>query len=506
MQAIILAAGMGRRLGTITEDKPKAMVEVNGKTLIERMFESLRLAGIRRVVIVTGHRASTLKDFATKKAHGLEIVFVDNPRFESTNNIYSLWLARHYLESDETLLLESDIIFEREIIADLAANPNPNLAVVAKFEPWMDGTVTILDPADNVIDILPKSLFRWTDAAAYYKTVNIYKFSPEFSKRFYVPFLEAYIASFGDSKYYEQALTVITFLSKTELKAFRLNGRKWYEIDDANDLAVAETLFAEGEQSLVRYQKLYGGYWRFPRLRDFCYLVNPYFPPERMIDELKGNLAVLLSSYPSGSESQSRLAARLFNCDPSQIVVGNGASELIRAAMSTRTWLVGVVVPTFGEYLSVEACGSKLRVLNASPPDFHYGIEELEQLAKGLDLVVLVNPDNPSGHFVGQWGLSQIIERLGAADTRVLLDESFLDFADQHDAASMLQAGILRRYPSLIVIKSISKSFGVPGLRLGVLASGDEDFVAQIKQYLPVWNVNSFGEYFMQIFSKYQDN
>jgi histidinol-phosphate/aromatic aminotransferase/cobyric acid decarboxylase-like protein/choline kinase len=506
MQAIILAAGMGRRLGPITEDKPKAMVEVNGKALIERMFESLKLAGIRRVIIVTGHRAATLKDFATKRNHGLEIIFVDNSQYETTNNIYSLWLARHYLESSDTLLLESDIIFEPEIIDEVVNNPNPNLAIVARFEPWMDGTVTILDANDNIIDMLPKSLFRWANVESYYKTVNIYKFSSEFSRRFYVPFLEAYIASFGDSKYYEQALTIITFLSKTELKAMRLDGRKWYEIDDANDLAIAETLFAEGEEALTRYQRLYGGYWRFPRLRDFCYLVNPYFPSERMTEEFKSNLGVLVSSYPSGFDSQSRLAARVFHCDPSQVLVGNGASELIRVVLSSGNWRIGIVAPTFEEYLMSDRWGGSVGVYYAPPPDFHYGIEELTELAKGLDALVLINPDNPSGHFIGQWQLVRIIERLGAAGVRLILDESFVDFADEPDGASMLRGDVLRRYPSLTVIRSISKSFGVPGLRLGVLASGDEQFISQIKQRLPIWNINSLAEYFLQVCGKYKDD
>ncbi len=506
MQALILAAGMGRRLGGLTHDKTKAMVEVNGKSLIARMLEAIAGAGIRKTIIVTGHGAAGLRAFVDKNRGDLDIIFVDNPLYETTNNIYSLWLARSHLEADDTLLLESDIIFEPEVLREVVQSPARNLAVVAKFEPWMDGTVTILDPDENIVDIVPKGLFKWADADNYYKTVNIYKFSSDFAKRFYLPFLNAYITSFGRSKYYEQVLTVITYLNKSELKAHPLRGRKWYEIDDANDLAVAETLFADRGQRLAQYQKRYGGYWRFPGLKDFCYLVNPYFPGRRMIDEIDRSLHALLTSYPSGLDVQNALAARLFGCDPEQILAGNGASELIRALLECVEGELGLVVPSFDEYARRTPGGPAPRLFRTHGPDFSYNIADLMKFAEGLSLLVLINPDNPSGHFINRHDLLALAGRLENKHTRLLLDESFVDFADESAGGSILTGEVLARYPHLAVIRSISKSYGIPGLRLGVLGSADRNLIASIRSALPVWNINSLGEFFLQIIGKYQDD
>ncbi len=127
--------------------------------------------------------------------------------------------------------------------------------------------------------------------------MNIYRFSKEFSVGKYVPFLEAYCKCFDNSAYYEQILAVLSLLDKAGLKALPLEGEKWYEIDDMQDLDIAETLFGKKEGLLPGYQKRYGGYWRFPFLLDFAYLVNPHFPTERMLEELKANFDKLLRQY-----------------------------------------------------------------------------------------------------------------------------------------------------------------------------------------------------------------
>ena len=108
----------------------------------------------------------------------------------------------------------------------------------------MDGTVTLLDENDTIISVIDKADYNWEKLKDYYKTVNIYKFSSAFSNQYYIPFLEAYLKSFGDNDYYEQVLKVLAFLEDTNLKGYKVSGRRWYEIDDPHDLAVAETLSA----------------------------------------------------------------------------------------------------------------------------------------------------------------------------------------------------------------------------------------------------------------------
>ena len=127
----------------------------------------------------------------------------------------------------------------------------------------MDGTVVMLDNDNNILNFVVKKAFNFDHKEFYYKTVNIYKFSKEFSRTHYVPFLDAYINALGNNEYYEQVLRVIALLDKPDLKALPLHGEKWYEIDDIQDLSNAETIFAEKENQLACYQKRYGGYWRF---------------------------------------------------------------------------------------------------------------------------------------------------------------------------------------------------------------------------------------------------
>ena len=145
MQAIILAAGMGKRLGRYTKDATKCMVEVNGKALIEYAIEALVKAKVSRTVLVVGYKADVLKNFIASKFNeknlgGMKIEYIENKVYDTTNNIYSFYLARNELLKDDTILLESDLIFRKKILQDLIASPEKNLAVLSHFESWMDGT------------------------------------------------------------------------------------------------------------------------------------------------------------------------------------------------------------------------------------------------------------------------------------------------------------------------------------------------------------------------------
>lgn len=501
MQGLILAAGMGKRLGKYTRHQTKGMVEVNGIPLIERAINALIKHKVSRIIVVIGYQGDKLKRFIRSKYPEFDVVFVHNPIYDKTNNIYSLWLAKDYLRQDDTILLESDVIFEERILSGLIKNPNKDLVVVAKYESWMDGTVTIVDEEDRITNFISKKNFKWDCIEDYYKTVNIYKFSKEFSAQCYIPFLDAYIKTMGNNEYYEQVLRVITYLEKVNLKAYKLKDEKWYEIDDVQDLDIAKTLFAEDDAELALYQRRFGGYWRFPKLKDFCYLVNPYFPNEGMLSELKSNFPTLLSQYPSGLNIQNLLAAKLFECDSTEILVGNGASELIKAVLNILPGKVGIIYPTFNEY--PERAGDMVEEFIPQNPDFAYSIKELKELAEKVGILVLINPDNPSGHFLSK---SQLIALLEDMDKYkyLILDESFIDFAEEAERYSLIDSEILQKYQNLIVIKSISKSYGVPGLRLGVLACGDPRVIAAVRKELPIWNINSFAEYFLQIIGKYK--
>lgn len=507
MQAIILAAGMGRRLGEYTRDNTKCMLPVNGERLIDRVLGQLSQLGLSRVVIVVGYKGQNLIDYIGHRYDDrLKIEYVNNPVYDKTNNIYSLSLAKDKLQEDDTLLIESDLIFDDGLFRMILDNPYPNLALVDKYETWMDGTMVRIDEDNNIVNFIPKKAFKYKDVDSYYKTVNIYKFSREFSQNKYVPFLDAYSKALGNNEYYEQVLRVITLIDNAELKALPItNGAKWYEIDDVQDLDIAETLFADKDEFMYRYNMRFGGHWRFPKLLDFCYLVNPYFPTAHMKDELRANFDILLSEYPSGMYVNSLIAAKYFDIRQKYTVVGNGAAELIKSLMERVEGRIGVVYPTFQEYPNRK---EQTEIIGFTPnnADLTYTADDLIRFYadKQLSTLLLINPDNPSGNFIPMVDVLRLATWCKERGIFFVVDESFVDFSEDFRNNSLLHNEILQAYPNLAVMKSISKSYGVPGLRLGILASSDEALINWMKHDVSIWNINSFAEFYMQIFGKYQ--
>ena len=510
MDAIILAAGMGKRLKGLTKDKTKCMITVNDVTLIERMLTQLDNLNLDKIVLVVGYHADKLKEFISTLDIKTKIEYVSNEIFDKTNNIYSLFLAKDYLEKSDCLILESDLIFDDGILEDLVDDERPNLAVVAKFESWMDGTVVTIDDEDNIVNFLSKNQFSFEEITEYYKTVNIYKFSKDFSKHFYIPFLEAYTKALGLNEYYEQVLKVIANFKESDIKVKKLDDEKWYEIDDIQDLNIAESIFADYDDKLEKYSSRYGGYWRYPHMIDYCYLVNPYYPPKSLIDELKSNLEDLLVNYPSGMDINSLLVAKYFGLDIENICVGNGASEIIKSLIEhvlDEDSKLGVIIPTFEEYPN-RMNPENIITYDSSVNDYKYGAQDVIDFFddKDISMLVLINPDNPSGNYIFKEDVFKLIEWADEKDISLIVDESFIDFADAEEDLTFLNQEILDENPNLIVVKSISKSFGVPGLRLGILASSNLELIDYIKKDLSIWNINSFAEYYLQIFEKYKSD
>lgn len=506
MQAIILAAGMGRRLGEYTQDNTKCMLEVNGVKLIDRALDFLCKSNISRVVLVVGYKAQNVIDYVGVTYKGMKIEYVTNPIYDKTNNIYSLYLAKDYLQEDDTILLESDLIYDETVISKLVNAPFPNLALVAKYETWMDGTMVRINEDNEILNFVPKAAFKYSDIAFYYKTVNIYKFSKEFSVTKYIPFLEAYSKAVGNNEYYENVLRIISFLSSHDLKALPLDeGEKWYEIDDKQDLDIAEALFADEEHILQRYFGRYGGFWRFPQMLDYCYLVNPFFPSSRLLDEIESNFRTLLTEYPSGMKVNTLLASKCWGVKESYIIPGNGAAELIKGLMECLKGKLGVIRPTFEEYPN-RLPDNRVETFVSEKKDFRYDEKDLIEYfgQHPVDTLLLINPDNPTGNYIPLEGVLVLAKWCEKKGIQLIVDESFVDFSESWETGSMLHDELLEAYPHMVVMKSISKSFGVPGLRLGILASADTELIATLKKKVSIWNINSFAEFFMQIFTKYE--
>ena len=451
MQAIILAAGMGKRLGEYTKSNTKCMVEVNGTPLIDRALDQLSQLNLSRVVIVVGYEGQKLMDYLGSEHKGLKIEYVNNPVYEKTNNIYSLALAKEQLQADDTLLIESDLIFDDSLLTKLVNNPFPNLALVAKYETWMDGTMVCIDSENNIVNFVTKAAFNY-------------------------------------------------------LKALPIGNEKWYEIDDKQDLDIAEALFADEKDILRKYYGRFGGFWRFPKMLDYCYLVNPYFNESRIIDELEANFRTLIAEYPSGMKVNTLLASKCWGVKEDYIIPGNGAAELIKALMEMLPGTLGITRPTFEEYPN-RRDKDNLVTFVPQNQDYRYSADDLINFfgKHHADNLILINPDNPSGNFIPKADILKLAAWCEANEIRLIVDESFVDFSEGYLNNTLLHDHILEAYPHMLVMKSISKSYGVPGIRLGILCSADTDIISRMKKMVSIWNINSFAEFFMQIFTKYED-
>ncbi|MCR5700023.1 MAG: aminotransferase class I/II-fold pyridoxal phosphate-dependent enzyme [Candidatus Saccharibacteria bacterium] len=512
MQALILAAGMGKRLGKYTQDNTKCMLKINGKTLIERAIEALVAAGVNKLVLVLGYKGDNVKNFLLHECQNpaikkIKLTFIDNPIYDKTNNIYSLFLAIDEFKKDDTILLESDLIYEPELIKRLVETPEKNLVSVAKYKQWMDGTVVKICPKNNnIVEFIEKKGFNFSEIDQYYKTVNAYKFSKDFINREFIPFLKAYIEAYGENEYYELTLKIIAHISRSNLTALDVSDLTWYEIDDAQDLDIVNCLFAEGQDKLTNFQKRYGGYWRFDDLLDYCYLVNPYYPTKNLLDKINYFSEPLVTQYPSGQNVDCICASRIFNdINTNYLAVGNGAAELISILGQILSGKMYLPESVFNEYSRCfNSC--ELNKYNMSKNDYQYSLANLERALETNDVLCIVNPDNPTGAFLEQNDIISLLEKAKSQNKIIIFDESFIDFADSSIRYTLIKDDFLKTYDNLIVVKSISKSYGVPGLRLGVLASGNEALIADIKQKMPVWNINSYGEYFLQIANLYKSD
>ena len=251
-------------------------------------------------------------------------------------------------------------------------------------------------------------------------------------------------------------------------------------------------------------QTCFGGYWRYPEVIDYYYLVNPYFPPRMLAAEFKDAFYNLLTQYPSGMRVNSLLAAKNFHVDVSRIVVGNGASELIASVMKTVKGRCGFIYTSFEEYPNRLSIRQRVPFyLNRA--DYRYSASDIINFfgrrKHRVEAIVIVNPDNPSGNLINLRDMLRLVEWTKDQSIRLFVDESFVDFADK--PYSLISNKLLKDNPHLVVIKSISKSYGVPGLRLGVAASGDTELISWMKKDVSIWNVNSFAEFYMQIAPKY---
>ncbi len=235
--AVLLAAGTGSRLYPLTKTAPpKCMTIVNGVSIIDRLISCLKEKGFRRLVIVTGHLKDQLMNYIGDVSGELKIDYVFSPLYKTTNNIYSLWMARNLI-NEPFMLVESDLIFDKSLLDEMVY---PDRIAVADMKPWMNGSCVTIDDSKSVSSFRKGNINASSEKE--YKTVNIYSFSLK-SWKAVAEQLGKYIFAGKVNDYYEAVFSKMVCDNSLSFDIVPFDSKPWYEIDTADDLRKAEKLF-----------------------------------------------------------------------------------------------------------------------------------------------------------------------------------------------------------------------------------------------------------------------
>ena len=501
-RAVILVAGIGQRMRPLTGGVPKCLVEVNGVPILFRALRVLASAGVTEAIIVVGHEAAQVRRRVGRNFAGIDVEYVEAPSFDTTNNIRSLWDARRYCDED-ILLLEGDILFDRDVVMRLREQVGNSMAV-APNDANFSGTVVHRDHNGFVTAfVLGAELDGRLDGDDAQKTVNIYLLRAKALRTKILPELCRQVDSGNVQIYYETVLRdLVADGSLPDLVAVDVSASRWYELDDDHDLEMAEFIFLSREHQFDYIQSLHGSYWRYGVI-DHSYLYNLHFPPPAMLNDLRDELADIVANYPVGQLGVGRLVAQWTATHPANIVVGNGAAELIKVLGQHFIEKMTIATPSFNEYENVLRPEQLDRVA-LDPVTLELDLDAFAESARraGSNVAVLVTPNNPTALSVDRQSVLELARRLAGHRCRLIVDESFIEFSRAGRTASVERDVDI--HPNLVVIKSMSKVFGIPGLRLGYLLTADRHYAAAVRAQLPIWNLNGTAESFLRRVGRYR--
>lgn len=234
--ALLLAAGTGSRLFPLTKSSPKCLTLVNDKSILERLVTNLKKQGFKRLVIVTGHLKESIMNYLGKKSGDITIEYIHSPLYKTTNNIYSLWIARNII-NEPFVLFESDLVMNTTLLNEMVY---PDRMAVALMQTWLNGTTVSLDKDNKVTKFQKGTTESYSDIR--YKTVNIYSFS-QASWKAIVKRLDLHIEAGDVNSYYETVFSEMVANKSLDFDSVSFDHKPWYEIDNMKDLAKAELLF-----------------------------------------------------------------------------------------------------------------------------------------------------------------------------------------------------------------------------------------------------------------------
>ena len=479
MRAVILAAGFGRRMRPLSDATHKTLLRVAGKTIIGRIMDGLIANGIRETAIVTGYRAEELTDYLRAEYPDHAFHFIHNARYQETNNI-----------------------FEPAVLTRLIQSPHSDVALVDHYRTGMDATVVSISNGVVTSVITPHLQQRDFSFSSKYKTLNIYRFSKELCSGQSQRLLTFYARFIDDNCYYELILGIMIYMRQAQIDAEIVEGELWAEVDDPNDLHAAEFIFDRPRRGAI-LERTMGGYWAH-RVLDFCFLRNMYFPTAAVLAEIRNSAAALIQNYESKQEILNEKLSYLLLCDPACVQVLNGTSQ-IYPFLRPQFFLTGrgakalIPAPTFGEYKAT------FPLHETYADNGRFRMEDVAVQAEGAAVIVFVAPNSPTGTTCDP---SEIIAfaRKHPGKT-VLIDESFLAFHTGELCGSGSVIRWLEREPldNVCVVCGLSKTLGIPGARLGYVYSRNREFLRELGDDLPIWNLNSFAEFVMEVSLKHRE-
>ncbi len=261
--------------------------------------------------------------------------------------------------------------------------------------------------------------------------------------------------------------------------------------------------FSAREQQFEMIAAQHGGYWQHGFI-DHAYLYNLYFPPPRFFAQITSQVRQLVLNYPVAQRVLAGMVGDLIGQAPEKIAVGNGAAELIKIVSGHIANTLIVPVPSFNEYANAAPTG-KVVEFALETPSFKLDVDKFSDSAarSKADIAVVVTPNNPTSLLVPKPDLIRLLEKLAKQNCMLIVDESFIDFVGDRDSATL--ESDIERYPNLAIFKSMSKAYGICGLRIGYLLTANLSFADKVRQGLSIWNLNGFAESFLRHAPQYRD-
>lgn len=248
----------------------------------------------------------------------------------------------------------------------------------------------------------------------------------------------------------------------------------------------------------------HGGYYRHDFI-DHAYLYNLYFPPDAIFSALKDQIRNLVLNYPMAQDALAGLVGKVIDQPPERIVVGNGAAELIKIVSGHVSKKLIIPVPSFNEYANAAPLGQAIE-FPLEFPSFQLDVDKFaaEALRTKADVAVVVTPNNPTSMLVPKPDLIRLAKKLEMFDCMLIIDESFLYFAESPEQISLEQE--IASFPNVAIFKSMSKAYGICGLRIGYMLTANSTFARQVRSGVHIWNINGFAEEFLRLLPDYKQD